>query len=135
MNMRSRDKVVMGLVALLTGACGIFGPSLPGGYSVSYGDRGKIWLAKPNGMMAHGALIKELYSDDRHILLISFPTSYGGVVEGPRPLDGNCFIALMIDSRSGQMRQVRLAEARRLASRMQMIESSGRECLPSMPTA
>lgn len=133
--MRPLVIVLIGLIALLTGACGIFGPSLPGGYSVSYGDRGKIWLANPNGTMAHGALIKELYSDDRHILLISFPTMYGRVVEGPRPLDGDCYIALLIDSQSGQMRQERLAEARRLATRMRMVESSGRECMPSMPTA
>jgi hypothetical protein len=135
MNMQSWDKVLIGLAALLTGACGIVGPSLPGGYSVRYGDRGKIWLANPDRTMTHGALIKELYSDDRQILLISFPTMYGGVVEGPRPLDGNCYIALLIDSRSRQMRQVRLAEARRLATRMRMIESSRGGCLPGMPTA
>ena len=133
--MRSRNIVWIGLPVLLIGACGIFGPSLPGGYSVSYGDRGKIWLANPDRTMAHGALIKELYSDDRYILLISSPTSYGGVVEGPRPLDGNCYIALLIDSRSGEMRQVRLAEARRVATRMRMIESSRGGCSPDMPKA
>jgi hypothetical protein len=133
--MRAGDKVLIGLIALLTGACGIVGPSLPGGYSVQYGDRRKVWLGNPDGTITHGALIKELYSDDRHILLISFPTTYGGEVEGPRPLDGNCYIALLIDSRSSQMRQVRLPEARRLATRMRMIESSRRECSPGMPTA
>jgi hypothetical protein len=122
-------------MALLLGACSIAGPSLPGGYAVRYADRGKAWLANPDGTLAHGALIKELYSDDRHILLISFAETIDGEVGGPRPLDGNCYVALMIDSQSRQMGQVRLYEAKQLASRMSRVESYDRGCLQGMATA
>jgi|GEM_PF-6949548 len=135
MNRGLRIGWAMSLAALLSAGCGNARPSLPGGYAVQHGDRGKAWLANPDGTIAHAALVKQLFSDGRHILLISFAATHGGAVEGPRPLDGNCYIALMIDSRSGQVGQVRLDEARRLAGRMSMIESYDRRCLPGMPTA
>ena len=135
MRRRARSEGWLGLVAMFLGACSTAGPSLPGGYAVQYGDRGKAWLANPDGTITHAALIKELYSDPSAILLISFAATYVGEVEGPRPLDGNCYIALMIDTRSRQRRQVRLHEAKSLARRMSRVESFDRGCLRGMPTA
>ena len=63
------------LSALAIAGCG---PSLPGGYDVTYGDRGKAWLANPDGTLVHGALIKQLFKDDRHILLIAYEARLGG---------------------------------------------------------
>jgi hypothetical protein len=115
-------------------ACGSPPPALPGGYSVTYGDRGKAWLANPDKTLAHGALIKQLFADDRHILLITFATTYGGEVAGPRPLDGNCYVALLIDGPRQRTRQIHLAQARRLSRKMTLVESYERGCLPGTPT-
>lgn len=100
-----------------------------------YGERGKAWLANPDGTIAHGALIKQLHSDGRNLLLISFAGVVEGQIDGPRPLDGNCYVALLIDSRTRQTRQVRLDEAERVAARMTLIEAYERGCLEGMPTA
>ena len=133
--MTLQDMARLAVVALLLGACSVAGPPLPGAYAVHYGDRGKAWLANPDGMIAHGALIKQLFSDGRHILLISFATTYGGQIKGPRPLDGNCYIALLIDSRTRDVRQVRLSEANHIAGTMSIVETYERGCLQGMPTA
>jgi hypothetical protein len=128
-------------LALLLGACSMIGPSLPGGYTIIYADRGKAWLANPDGTIAHGALIQQLYKDDRRILLITYATTYasddgiGFRVEGPRPLDGNCYVALLIEGGTGETRQVRLAEADRLAAKMDLVASSSRGCVRGMPTS
>lgn len=120
------------LCALAIAGCGT---SLPGGYGVTHGDRGKAWLSNPDGSIAHGALIKQLWKDDRHILLLTFATTFGGEVVGPRPLDGNCYVALYIDADQRRIRQVRLAEARRLSANMTSVESYNRGCLQGMPTS
>ncbi len=86
-------------------------------------------------MMAHGAQIKQLYKDEQHLLLITFAAQYGGVVDGPRPLDGNCYVALLIDSKERRMRQVRLAEAHRLAANMTLVDASNEGCLQGMATS
>jgi hypothetical protein len=109
-------------------------PSLPGGYAISFGDRGKTWLQNPDGTLAHGAIIKRLHTDGRDILLISFASTSAGETVGPRPLDGNCYIALLIDSKEQRIRQVRLDEANRRASRMALVDSSNLDCLEGMPT-
>jgi hypothetical protein len=109
--------------------------ALPDGYAVISSDRGKTWLAEPNGSLVHGGLIKQLYKNDRHILLIAYEAETDGKVDGPRPLDNNCYVALLIASRERQTRQVRLAEAHRLASKMTLIESSERSCLQGMATS
>jgi hypothetical protein len=127
-------RLLFALAAINIGGCSA-PPSLPGGYSVSYGDRGKAWLENPDGTMAHGALIKQLFKDDRHILLISFAATSGGEIDGPRPLDGNCYVALLIDSKERQMRQVRLSEAHQLASHMSLVEFSNGGCLQGRPTS
>lgn len=124
--------ILLMLSALATAGCGT---SLPGGYRVTYGDRGKAWLSNPDGSIAHGALIKQLLKDDRHILLITFATTLGGEIDGPRPLDGNCYVALYIDADQRRMRQVRLAEARRLSANMTSVVSYDRSCLQGMPTS
>ena len=125
----------IGIMALLLGACGIAGTSLPDGYAVRHGDRGTAWLANPDGTLAHPALIKQLFRDDRRILLITFAATYEGKVEGPRPLDGNCYVAISIETREHRMSQVRLAEANSLAAAMTLVESSDRGCLQGMPTS
>ena len=122
------------LATIAIGGCSA-SPSLPDGYNVSYGDRGKAWLENPDGTIAHGALIKWLFKDDEHILLISFAATLGGEIDGPRPLDGNCYVALFFNSKERQMRQVRLAEAHQLASHMSLVESFNERCLPGMPTS
>jgi hypothetical protein len=102
---------------------------------VHYGDRGKAWLANPDGTRTHGTVIKALYSGGRHLLLISAAGVVEGEIDGPRPLDGNCYIALLIDSQTRQTRQVHLGEANRIAVRMRMIEDYPRGCSQGMPTA
>jgi hypothetical protein len=123
------------LAVLATAACSATSTPLQDGYTIVYGDRGKSWLANPDGTMAHPGLIKQIFKDYRHILLITFAATYEGEVKGPRPLDGNCYVALLITSKERLTRQVRLAEARRFASKMAMVESSGRGCLMGMPTS
>lgn len=130
--LRMKGRTLSLLAALATAACS---PSLPNGYTVIVGDRGKSWLANPDGTLVHGALIKQLYSDSRHILLIAPADSIDGEIEGPRPLDGNCYVALMIDSRNGRTKQLRLAEAHRLAAQMTLIETSDSGCLTGIPTS
>jgi hypothetical protein len=122
------------MIALLaTGACGVSrGEPLPGGYSVSYADRGKAWLVNPDGTTAHAALIKQLFKRDGYVLLVTYAATYGGKVEGPRPLDGNCYIALLIETDRQQVRQVRLAEAHQLAAKMELVASYARGCVQGM---
>lgn len=126
------------LILLVLGSLSVAGcnPSLPNGYSVTYGDRGKVWLSNPDHTIAHGAEIKRLYRDDRQLLLITEAAAIGGEVIGPRPLDGDCYVALLIDTDQERMRQVRMAEADRLSASMTLVESSGRGgCLPGTPTS
>jgi hypothetical protein len=126
-----RRAALLPLLALVgLGGCG---ESLPGGYTIHSADRGKAWLRNPNGTLAHGALIKQLFKDDRHVLLVTFAATVDGEVDGLRPLDGNCYIALLIETDRRRMRQVRLSEARRLAAKMEEVASSARSCLPGMP--
>jgi hypothetical protein len=134
MSMWKRGHWWLGVAALVLEGCN-GSLSLPGGYAVQYGDRGKAWLANPDGTMAHGAVINQLYSDGRNLLLISFAAVVEGAIDGPRPRDGNCYIALLIDSQTRQIRQVRLNEAKLMASRMKIIEDYQRECLKGMPIA
>lgn len=111
------------------------GPPLPDGYSVTYGDRGKTWLTNPDGTIAHPANIKRLYRSDDQLLLITYPALLEGQIVGPRPLDGTCFIALLIDTKRQQVRQIRMAEADKLASAMNQVESSDAGCSPGMPVS
>jgi len=125
------------ILLLVVGGLSLFGcgPTLPDRYSVKYGDRGKAWLANPDGTIAHGALIKRLYRADDQLLLITYPASLGGEIEGPRPLDGTCWIALLIDTNRQQIRQIRMPEADRLSSGMDLVESSDASCLQGMPVS
>jgi hypothetical protein len=132
--MQYRSGALAVLLTLVLLACSNE-PTLPGGYAISFGDRGKTRLQNPDGTLAHGAIVKRLHTDGRDILLISFAATSAGEVVGPRPLDGNCFIALLIDSKEQQVRQVRLDEASRLASRMALVDSSNLGCLEGMPVA
>ena len=108
-------------------------PDLPGGYTVSYGDRGKAWLQNPDGTIAYAGLVKRLHRDERHILLVAYPVSYGGEVAPPYPLDDTCYVSLVFEGATRRVRQIRLAEAARLASRMSEVESYERPCLKGMP--
>jgi hypothetical protein len=110
-------------------------PSLPNGYAVIDRDRGKSWLANPDGTIVHGAVIKQLFIDGQNILLVAPAAVVDGSIDGPRPLDDNCYIALLIDSRDQRTRQVRLAEARRLAANMTLVASFNPGCLEEMPTS
>jgi hypothetical protein len=120
------------LAILAIGGCNA-SPTLPGGYTVSYGDRGKAWLQNPDGTMAHAGLIKRLHRDDKRILLVAYPVSYGGEAASPYPLDDTCYVALVVDGPTRRVRQIRLAEADRLAARMLEVESYERPCLEGMP--
>jgi hypothetical protein len=111
------------------------GPKLPDGYSINYGDRGKAWLEDPEGSLVHPGIIDQILIGNRQILLIAFVAGLDGEVEGPRPLDGNCYVALLVDTDRKQVRQIRLSEAERLASGMTSIESYNRKCLRGMPTS
>jgi len=104
-------------------------PALPGGYTVSYGDRGKAWLQNPDGTIAHAGLIKQLYRDERRILLVAYPVSYGGEVAPPYPLDDTCYVALVLDGPTRRVKQIRIADVDRLTARMSVVESYERPCL------
>ncbi len=122
------------LAILAVGGCNA-SPSLPGGYTVSYGDRGKAWLQKPDGTIAHAGLIKRLLHVEKQILLIAYPVSYGDVPAPPYPLDDTCYVALMVDGQTQVVRQIRLVEADRLASKMVVVEAYERPCLKGMPNS
>lgn len=108
-------------------------PVLPGGYTVSYGDRGKAWLQNPDGTLAHGGLIKQLQRDERRILLVAYPASYGGEAAPPHPIDTTCYVALVVDGPTRRVTQISIAEAENLAARMTEVESYDRPCLKGMP--
>lgn len=120
------------LATIAVGGCGA-SPDLPGGYTVSYADRGKAWLQNPDGTIAHPGLIKQLHRDERRILLVAHPASYGGEAAPPYPLDDACYVALVIDGPTQRVTQIRMAEAERLAARMSEVESYKRPCVEGMP--
>ena len=105
---------------------------LPNGYRVSHGDRGKAWLQNPDGTLAHGGLIKELYRDDRRILLIAYPEQLDGE-PGRTPIDRTCYVALLIDSPGRQVRQITTGDAAQMATKMSVVEAYDRPCLKGMP--
>lgn len=117
--------------AMAIGGCGA-SPALPGNYTVSYGDRGKAWLQNPDGTIAHAGLIKQLYRDERRILLIAHPVSYGDEAAPPFPLDDTCYVALVFDAPTRRSRQIRIADASHLAASMTEVESYERPCLQGM---
>lgn len=108
-------------------------PALPGGYSVSYGDRGKAWLRNPDGTIAYAGLIKRLYRDERRMVIVAYPVSYGDETAPPYPLDDTCYVALVVDGPTRRMTQIRIAQANRLAASMSVVESYERPCLKGMP--
>lgn len=122
------------LAILALGGCDA-SPTLPGGYSVSHGDRGKAWLQSPDGTIAYAGLIKRLHRDERRILLVAYPVSFGGEAAPPYPLDDSCYVALILDGATQRVRQIRLAEADRLAAQMLEVVSYERPCLEGMPNA
>jgi hypothetical protein len=103
-------------------------PSLPGDFRVMYADRGKAWLQNPDGSLTHGGLIKELYHDNRRILLLAQAVSYGGETVPPRPRDHSCYVALLVDGDTGDLRQIDMAEFEALSARMTPVESYERPC-------
>ena len=120
------------LAAVAIGGCSK-SPTLPGGYTVSYGDRGKAWLHNPDGTIAYAGLIKRLHRDERRILLVGYPVSYGGEAAPPYPVDDTCYVALVFDGSTRRMRQIHLADADRLAATMSEVDSYERPCLKGMP--
>lgn len=119
------------LAAVSIGACDA-SPTLPNGYEISHGGGAKAWLKRPDGTFAHAGLIKDVYADEKHILMIALPVRYGGKAAPPFPLDGNCYVALMIDASTGRRRQIHMAEGKRLAARMSRVANYERPCLQGM---
>jgi hypothetical protein len=113
-------------------ACSNPATSLPGGYMVKHGDRGKAWLQNPDGTIAHGGLIKALYHDKRHILLLTYTTSYGGIASPPVPIDRSCYVALLFNVSTHSVKQLTVADAAKLSARMVRVETYERPCLPGM---
>ena len=122
------------LIALALSATFGCSAKLPGDYSVSHGDRGKAWLEHPDETLAHGGVIKELYENNQHILLVAYPEMLDGKA-GRMPIDKTCYVALLIDAPRHRMRQVNMAEAARLATRMSSVEAHERPCLKGMSNA
>jgi hypothetical protein len=123
-------RLLVALVLSATSGCSV---SLPGDYSVSRGDRGKAWLQNPDGTLTHGGVIKDLYRDERHILLVAYPEVSGGAAAGRMPVDDTCYVALLIDAPTRRAEQVSVADAARRATNMSMVESYDRPCLKGMP--
>ena len=101
--------------------------TLPGGYTVRHADKGKAWLRNPDGTLAHGGLLKDLYRDDRRILLIAL--AEGGEAGGRMPMDGTCYIALLIYAPDQRVHQVSVPEAAKQTEKMSLVESYKRPCL------
>jgi hypothetical protein len=116
--------VVIAVAILALAGCN---RSLPGGYSVRHADRGKAWLQNPDGTLAAGGVIKNLYADNRRILVVAYAS--GDETGGPKPLDETCYVALLIDTSGGRAEQISMAEAGRQASTMSTVESYDRPCL------
>jgi len=125
-------RLLLMLATIAISACSA-SPTLPGGYTVSHGDRGKAWLQNPDGTLAYAGLIKRLHRDERRILLVAYPVSYGGEAAPPYPLDDTCYVALVVDGPTRRVSQIHMAEADRLASHMSEVESYERPCLNGMP--
>ena len=123
-------RVLIVFALLATAGCDA---SLPGDYSVRHGDRGKAWLRNPDGTIT-GGLIKELYRDDRHILLVTYPLMDDGAAD-TMPIDHTCYVALLIDAPERRAQQIHIADAIRRAARMSVVERYDRPCLKGMPNS
>jgi hypothetical protein len=113
------------LAVLVLGACA---QALPGGYSVKYADRGKAWLMRPDGTLAYGGLIKQLYQAEHRILLVALAEDVTSEDNLPTRAGNDCYAAFLIDPDKQTMRRIALAEATILARSMIVSESYDRPC-------
>lgn len=107
--------------------------SLPGGYTVQHGDRGKAWLRSPDGTLVHGGALKDVYRDEGHILIIAYPELSDGQAGDRTPVERPCHVALLVDAATRSTEQITVAEAARRAARMTLAEKYDRPCLKGMP--
>jgi len=107
--------------------------SLPGGYSVLYADHGKAWLRNPDGTLAHGGIVKDLYQDRARILVVAFPEGAEGEAAGRMPIDDTCWVALLVDASKRRVQQIKVADAAKLMQKMSVVTTSDIPCLKGMP--
>jgi hypothetical protein len=101
---------------------------LPGGYSVEESATDREWLKRPNGTLVTGGLVKALYKDEDTLVLIAHAASEDGKAVPPLPMDGSCFVAMLIKPRQGGEQQIPLARAQILAKGMTEVIATNRPC-------
>ena len=107
---------------------GCSGTTLPNGYEISKSPTNREWLKAADGTLVHPGLLSALFAENDRLIGIFHPATGGGELVGQRPLNGDCLVALEIDTRDGSVRQIQVAEARSQGSEMERVWSSGRPC-------
>jgi hypothetical protein len=107
-------------------------PSLPGGYTIHYADRGKAWLQNPDGTTAYGGLIKSVHRSEARILLVGRPAAVGGELTPRKPIGDGCYVALLIDAATRRIEQIDMIQAARHQATMVPVASYKRPC-PNTP--
>jgi hypothetical protein len=101
---------------------------LPGGYTIVESATNREWLKDREENIVTPGLIQRLYTDKQLILLIAFAASSGGQPLPPRPIDGSCLVALLIDTDRQEVRQITVAQSERLAAHMTEKIKRSRPC-------
>ena len=109
--------------------------SLPGGYSILYADHGKAWLRNPDETLTHGGIVKDAFQDRARILVVAFPEMSEGEGAGRMPIDGTCWVVLLIDASKHRVQQITVADAARISQKMSVVFTSDLPCLQGMPNA
>ena len=108
--------------------------NLPGGYSILYADHGKAWLRNPDETLTHGGIVKDVYQDRAHILVVAYPQMLSdGEAAGRMPIDDTCWVALLIDASKHRVQQIKFADAAKLMPKMSAVTTSDIPCLQGMP--
>jgi hypothetical protein len=102
--------------------------ALPGGYTIAEGMN-REWLEDSKGTLVTPGLIQRLYTHKHSILLVALAASSGNEPLPPRPIDGSCLVALLIDTDRHLIRQMTINQADKLSVRMTEQIKRDRPCI------
>jgi hypothetical protein len=121
-----RRPLPLAFLAILVVGCS--GPALPNGYEVSESATNREWLRAPDGTLVHPGLLSALFAENDRLIGVFHPATGGGEPVGYPPLNGDCLVALQIDTTDGGVRQIEVTEAYSRGSAMKRVWSSDRPC-------
>lgn len=79
--------------------------------------------------------MKDAFQDRARILVVAFPEMSEGEGAGRMPIDGTCWVALLIDASKHRVQQITVADAARISQKMSVVFTSDLPCLQGMPNA